>query len=201
MTTLLTGNFEQAVRGSGVSSGFGVNAERSILWTQSVLRAEADEAVRKRRQSRLATRPPLVRNGEILYVHGSPRNPVNEYLFPYEVHNPQKMADVGQHFDRICFCGHTHVPGVFFEVEPGRWDFVSPDDRGSGFDTDGRRLICNVGSVGQPRDVDPRACYAIFDGGRIWFRRVAYDIDATIRKIYAIPELDNFLGDRLREGR
>jgi hypothetical protein len=55
--------------------------------------------------------------------------------------------------------------------------------------------------VGQPRDLDPRACYVLLDGNSVQFRRVTYDFEQTIAKIYPIPELDNFLGDRLREGR
>ena len=63
---------------------------------------------------------------------------------------------------------------------------------------DGRKTLCNVGSVGQPRDLDPRACYVLYDGETIRYRRVEYDFEVTIRKIYDIPDLDNFLGDRLR---
>jgi diadenosine tetraphosphatase ApaH/serine/threonine PP2A family protein phosphatase len=61
--------------------------------------------------------------------------------------------------------------------------------------------MINVGSVGQPRDGDPRSCYVVLADGVITFRRVTYDVDKTIKKIYDTPELDNFLGDRLREGR
>ena len=79
--------------------------------------------------------------------------------------------------------------------------------------------MINVGSVGQPRDGDNRACYVILDDGigpderrrrapkstarppRITFRRLPYDFETTIQKIYAIPELEPFLGDRLRQGR
>src|SRR5207245_215152 len=53
----------------------------------------------------------------------------------------------------------------------------------------------------QPRDNDPRDCYVLFDGETIRYRRVAYDFESTIKKIYAVPELENFLGDRLRDGR
>ena len=65
----------------------------------------------------------------------------------------------------------------------------------------GGKALVNVGSVGQPRDGDWRACYALFDGEVVSFRRVEYDIDATSRKIEAVPELAGWLGDRLREGR
>lgn len=63
------------------------------------------------------------------------------------------------------------------------------------------RWQSNVGSVGQPRDGDWRACYVLFDGDTIRFRRVEYDVETTVRKIHAEPELDRVLGDRLREGR
>jgi len=61
--------------------------------------------------------------------------------------------------------------------------------------------MVNVGSVGQPRDGDNRACYVVLEGNTIRYRRVSYDIEATAQKIFAIAELDNFLGDRLYEGR
>ena len=65
--------------------------------------------------------------------------------------------------------------------------------------------MINVGSVGQPRDGDPRACYVVLDDRDgfplvIHFRRVEYPVDVTVQKIYDIPDLDNSLGDRLRDG-
>jgi diadenosine tetraphosphatase ApaH/serine/threonine PP2A family protein phosphatase len=63
------------------------------------------------------------------------------------------------------------------------------------------KAMINVGSVGQPRDGDPRACYVILEDGVVQFRRVPYDFEETIRKIHAIPDLDDFLGERLRQGR
>jgi diadenosine tetraphosphatase ApaH/serine/threonine PP2A family protein phosphatase len=72
---------------------------------------------------------------------------------------------------------------------------------GSEYKLDGRKSLCNVGSVGQPRDGNWRSCYVVLDGETIRFRRVEYDVEKTIKKIYDIPELENFLGDRLREGR
>jgi hypothetical protein len=58
-----------------------------------------------------------------------------------------------------------------------------------------------VGSVGSPRDEDRRACYALLDGATVRFRRVEYDVGATGKNIYAVAELDNFYGHRLRDGR
>jgi hypothetical protein len=59
----------------------------------------------------------------------------------------------------------------------------------------------NVGSVGQPRDGNPRSCYVVLDGEEVVYHRVEYPAQVTADKIYAIAELDNFLGDRLLEGR
>ena len=58
-----------------------------------------------------------------------------------------------------------------------------------------------VGSVGQPRDGDPRSCYVIQEDDKITFHRVKYDFDVTAEKIYNMPDLDDFLGDRIKEGR
>jgi diadenosine tetraphosphatase ApaH/serine/threonine PP2A family protein phosphatase len=104
--------------------------------------------------------------------------------------------------ERYCFQGHTHVPGVFVEQTPDElYQFHSPEELDYTFHLDDHKSLVNVGSVGQPRDTDPRACYVLLDGNALFYRRVEYDIESTIRKIYAIPELENFLGDRLREGR
>jgi diadenosine tetraphosphatase ApaH/serine/threonine PP2A family protein phosphatase len=63
------------------------------------------------------------------------------------------------------------------------------------------KAIINVGSVGQPRDRDPRSSFVIVGDTSIEFVRVPYDVDTTVKKVEAIPELDNFLGTRLLDGR
>jgi diadenosine tetraphosphatase ApaH/serine/threonine PP2A family protein phosphatase len=89
------------------------------------------------------------------------------------------------------------VPGIF--TEDGR--FLSPDEVGGRYPLPNTKIMVNVGSVGQPRDGDSRACYILLTDNQIEFRRVAYQIEKTAEKIYAITELDPFLGDRLKEGR
>ena len=68
-----------------------------------------------------------------------------------------------------------------------------------------KKYLINVGSVGQPRDAISKACYVIVEGDSdqvlVRYRRVEYPIDAAVQKIHGIPQLDNFLGDRLRTGR
>lgn len=137
---------------------------------------------------------------DVLHVHGSPRNPLHEYVFPEDVHNPRKMSAIGARFPRLCFCGHTHVPGVFVEQGPGHWEHVTPLGCGGEWRLDGRKTLINVGSVGQPRDGDPRAGYVLFDGELVRFVRLRYDVATTIRKVRRNPALDDFQGDRLGEG-
>jgi diadenosine tetraphosphatase ApaH/serine/threonine PP2A family protein phosphatase len=137
----------------------------------------------------------------VLYVHGSPLSPLRGYVFPEDVFYQKKLIEIGTHFDRVCFTGDTGVPGVFVEREPGRWEFFGPEDCVGGFQVAGQRLLCNVGAVGYPRDGDWRACYVLFDGETIWFRRVEYDVETTIRKISAITKRGSFYGVQLREGR
>ena len=131
-----------------------------------------------------------------------------------------------------CLVGHTHVPGIFNWNDEDGADFTHASSLGggtasndpldleakSGSDAEkdpfhvGRHVfapdekaIANPGSVGQPRDFDERASYAILDTTQpehwIDFFRLPYDIDSVAEKIYAIPELDDWLGDRLTEGR
>jgi len=108
-----------------------------------------------------------------------------------------KMEKIFALVEQYCFQGHTHIPGVFTEA----LEFFAPEEIGFKYKLDTQKLMINVGSVGQPRNNDPRSSYVTLDGDTIEFHRVAYDLDKTVEKIYAIPELDNFLGDRLREGR
>jgi diadenosine tetraphosphatase ApaH/serine/threonine PP2A family protein phosphatase len=199
MPVVLKGNFDHAV--ISTPEHFCTAARQSILWTQSQLQATNDPIARERWQPFLSSLSASHRIGPVLYVHGSPRNPLNEYLFPEDIYNEDKMIRISNAFDEICFAGHTHVPGIFREREPGQWEFIYPEECPQGFPVTACKFICNVGAVGQPRDEDGRASYCLFDGERIWFQRVEYDVEATIRKIYAVPELENFLGDRLREGR
>jgi diadenosine tetraphosphatase ApaH/serine/threonine PP2A family protein phosphatase len=182
--------------------GFNGPAERAIFWTRDVLESSRESRqAREKRWEFLAERPRSFREDGLLYVHGSARNPLNEYVFPEDIYNQRKMERIFALVDRYCFQGHTHVPGVFLEQSDDLYQFNSPDEIDYVHKLDERKTLCNVGSVGQPRDGDPRACYVLLDEEAIRYRRVEYDIETTIRKIYAIPQLENFLGDRLRDGR
>src|SRR5439155_9754900 len=193
---VLLGNHDQGAM--FYPDGFNAPAERAIFWTRDQLEAPAENRqLKEKRWEFLAERPRQVREDGTLFVHGSARNPLNEYVFPEDIYNQRKMERIFALVERYCFQGHTHVPGIFTEDLA----FHSPEEIDYVYQLDGRKTLCNVGSVGQPRDGDWRACYIMLDDETIRYRRVEYDIDATIQKIYAIPDLENFLGDRLRDGR
>jgi len=197
---ILCGNHDHAVFYE--PHNFNVGAERANYWTRQLFEEEPDKAKRDRRWEVLGRLPVKHALDGFLFVHGSPRRPINEYLFAEDVYtNPNKILSNFDRMDdhRICFVGHTHVPGVFLDdpyfeppdelAEPGRYVFGD------------EKAIVNVGSVGQPRDRDPRAAFGVVDQEGVEFCRVEYDLQVAVRKIHDIAELDDFLGNRLLDGR
>ena len=176
--------------------GFSVGAEKAIFWTRTQLE-NGDPEKGRQRWSFLAKLPRTVREDDMMFVHGSPRSPLNEYVFPEDVYNERKMSRIFGYIQKYCFQGHTHVPGIFTE----KCRFLAPLEIDNRYRLGEERVMVNVGSVGQPRDNDPRSCYVVLDDAEIEFRRVHYPIEETRQKIHSIQELDNFLGDRLLEGR
>jgi diadenosine tetraphosphatase ApaH/serine/threonine PP2A family protein phosphatase len=177
---------------------FNLGAEQASFWTRSCFENDADPHRRADRWKFLGNLPVWLRTPQFLAVHASPRKPINEYVFPDDIYtNPGKFVSVFERFDRLCFAGHTHVPGVFLEGP----DFYSPDELDGRFELADEKAIVNVGSVGQPRDRDPRSSFVVVGDDHVEFVRVAYDVETTIRKVEAIEELDKFLGARLRDGR
>ncbi len=177
--------------------GFSSGAERAIFWTREQLEASDSSEQAVKRWDFLAELPRVVRQPGLLFVHGSARNPLNEYVFPEDIYNTKKLEKIFSLIEHRCFQGHTHVPGVF--TEDNR--FLHPGDIGYRYAFGPQKVMVNVGSVGQPRDSDPRSCYVILTDEDVEFRRLEYPLEQTVEKIYAIAELDNFLGDRLRDGR
>lgn len=217
----LMGNHDHAVLYEPLN--FNTAAERACYWTRQVLEDEGDAKRRNRRWEFLGKLPVRIKERDLLYVHASPRRPINEYIFPEDVFtNPQKVLANFERLDaRVCFVGHTHQPGVFLDDPYFDPPHELPDS--PYYEVEDERAIVNVGSVGQPRDKDPRASYVVIhrrdDNGeldrteslvaaalgctidQIEFVRIEYDIDATAKKILAEPELDDMLAHRLYEGR
>lgn len=186
--------------------GFNRTAESAIFWTRQRLEHDGGDGTEARRRLKfICELPRMVVEADAIFVHGSPRGPTNEYVFPEDIQNGRKMEKLFALFPRMCFQGHTHVPGIFtsdsrflrpHECEGG-WSF----DRTSELIGVNLKVMVNVGSVGQPRDGDSRSCYVVTDGDNIEFRRVEYDLEKTVKAIESEPDLDNSLGYRLREGR
>ena len=225
---ILCGNHDHAVFYEPLN--FNVSAERACYWTRQVFEEEPNKAKRDRRWEVLGRLSIREEYKGLLLVHASPRRPVNEYLFAEDVYtNPGKIL---ANFERLgdnhlaCMVGHTHVPGVFLDdpyfdppgelPETNRYTITHEE-----------KAIINVGSVGQPRDRDPRAGYVVVyekgdpvprseedqdipgrlspDDEDYWatveYVRLEYDVDRAIKKIMTVDELDDFLGTRLLEGR
>lgn len=203
-TTCLMGNHDYAVMFEPYN--FNIGAEAACYWTRNILESEADDAKRERRWDFLGTlkvkhviQSDVERQGEMVFVHGSPRRPINEYVFPDDVYtNPNKIHGLFERFGKLCFVGHTHVPGVFYDTP----DFYSPDELEYEHTiSENYKALVNVGSVGQPRDRDTRASYVVVDDETVTFVRVPYDVDAVADRIRQVSELDDYLADRLLEGR
>ncbi len=198
-------------------TNFNAAAESAAYWTRRQLEPPAngsaegatydkDNAVR--RWNFLGSLRVRVAWGPFLSVHGSPRRPINEYIFPEDpLNSAKKLKDIFSRIKpaRVCLVGHTHVPGVFTD-DP---DFLPAAEMADGLYTfSGKEMvIVNPGSVGQPRDLDPRASYAILETSEgdepvsVKFIRLDYDIERTVSKIKAIAELNDWLGERLLQGR
>ena len=194
--TALMGNHDFAVFYEPYN--FNTGAEQASYWTRNCFETDPDPVRRGQRWKYLGNLPVRAKTPQFLAVHASPRRPINEYLFPDDIYtNPAKFVSIFDRFERLCFVGHTHVPGVFLEGP----DFYSPDELDGKFEITEEKAIINVGSVGQPRDRDPRSSFVILGDHHLEFVRVAYDVEKTIQKIEEIAALDDFQGTRLRDGR
>jgi diadenosine tetraphosphatase ApaH/serine/threonine PP2A family protein phosphatase len=163
----IAGNHDLAAAGLIPIDDFNPLAAAAIRWTAGIIDADSRDY--------LASLPVRLEEGHFTLVHGSPRDPVWEYLTSAEA-----LADSLAHFStRVCLFGHTHVPIV---IEAVGGDLSAKElAPGKELRLDAERMYVNPGSVGQPRDGDARASYAIVDPEvpSIEFHRVAYDVSAT----------------------
>lgn len=204
----LKGNHEEAVvKGA---KDFNEMAKRAIDWTRTQIIPNYQTATPEQLDnwnwvSNLPEKWIDPRNGLIQYVHGAPQDPVNEYIMPMDVDPAtktynDKMYTAFTMTQWVTFCGHSHMPALY--CQDGL--FVSPtfQKQVSWTLEPNLRYIVNVGSVGQPRDGDNRACYVIWDPDerKVTWRRIAYDIQDTFNQIIGIRDLDITLGERLFRG-
>ena len=181
------GNHDAAALGELDLEAFNSDARRAIEWTRSVVSEDTLGWLRS-----LPTRVEL--EGFTL-VHGSPRDPTWEYV----TSTPVARAGIAAMTTPSGLHGHTHVPIVFI-LDDGRLDAIGPAD-GSRLTIDGRRVLVNPGSVGQPRDGIPTASWLILDtdADAISWHRTAYDVEAVQRAMIEV-ELPVRLVERLSYG-
>jgi diadenosine tetraphosphatase ApaH/serine/threonine PP2A family protein phosphatase len=143
--------------------------------------------------------------GKTLYVHASPRDPLMEYVEESDFADmgfgpSQKGVEMMEKVDELAFCGHSHRPGIVGED----YVFTKPEalENFSFTLPVGSKVLINVGSVGQPRDNNPKSCYVIFDdqARTVAYRRVPYDIRAAQECFKTVPELNERLWKRLETG-
>ena len=193
----LKGNHEEAVLNLMQAQGFNPKASAAARWTAEQFNILADRSGNGPRWDFLGELQTIYETDDVQCIHGSPLDHTRGYIYTTDAQNPNKMTRIFRLVRHLCIVGHTHVPGVWTED----LTFQSPEDLGFRYRLDERKTILNVGSVGQPRDLDNRACYVLFDGHEVIWRKIRYPYERTAQKVFAIPELDNFLGHRLREGR
>lgn len=191
----LMGNHEYGVLHAQPGFTFNPTARKAIDWT----RARIDKAGL---MDRIRGLPSYALEGDLLFVHGSARNALNEYILEADGSGYSTfdtiLESLQQDFTafRICFVGHNHMPFLattegFLHPHAGMHEFQVPLEE---------RFYVSVGSVGQPRDGDPRACFVTFDGAKVTYHRVVYPFATTAGKIRA-RGLPGVLADRLALGR
>ena len=170
----IKGNHDAAILDEIDSRAFNHEAQASLDWLATHLRGE--------NRKWLADLAERIEFEDFTLVHGSPRNPVWEYVMDLSIARANMIA-----FDtQVCLVGHTHIPVIFAEegADPDLTRlFVAQPGEPFGVT---QKSIINPGSVGQPRDHDPRASYLLYDADleAPWcYRRVAYDIEQVQRRI------------------
>lgn len=189
-TAVVLGNHDAAAIGTLVDLAyFNAFARGAALWTRRVLREEEFAYLR--------TLPLIHRERDFVVVHGSLDRPEEFNYIQTTCDAERSLACLEA---RVCFVGHSHVPVGFLSN--------TNDSKRIEYSFDGEidlshsdRVLINVGSVGQPRDEDPRAVAAIYDDDarRMTLQRVPYDVDRAAGKILAAG-LPRVLAERLRFG-
>ena len=168
----LLGNHDEAVFGS--TERMNPLAAAALAWTRGQLE-DAQVAF-------LRERPFMVEEGDHLFVHANAYAPDG---WGYVTDRLEAARSIAATSCRVTFCGHVHVPAIL-HLAPGRpiSHLIPVDDAPIALSPEGRWLAV-VGAVGQPRDDDSRACYALLDDPRntLTYVRVSYDIDTAATKI------------------
>ena len=169
----VAGNHDKAVIGERELTWFSQSAREAIIWTQmKIYQEELDY---------LKSLPLVLGEDNFQFVHGSLREPTEEYLY--------SISDALPTFERmkepLCFVGHSHIPLFIGSRKDGNYEGRGLQDGEEVVIDDYEKVIINVGGVGQPRDGDARASFGLYDSGRKIFslHRIAYDVEAVQDKM------------------
>lgn len=177
-SAIVLGNHDAAALDPSLAHDFNTIAKRAITWTSDQLTDD--------NRLFLSSLPLVHRRADSLFVHSSPDTPDEwEYIL-----DADDASSALRHFtDKICFIGHTHIPGIF--SQRGRAKSIAADEKN----------LVNVGSIGQPRDGNPMLAFGIFDAAAWDYEliRSEYDIQTAAEKIYK-AKLPEELGNRLMYG-
>ena len=184
--------------------GFNESAAKAVAWQRRKMQPHFYSLPGKAaRWLWLENLPSARQEGRVLYVHASPRDPLMEYVLEEDFNDngfgaSEKGVDMFSHFEWICFVGHSHRPGIatfdYKWLKPTdlpEMSYTLPQDK---------KTLINIGAVGQPRDKNKDSCYVLFDEKTVRYRRVSYDVETTMKKMTAIPDLDKRLAERLAIG-
>ncbi len=193
-TVHVRGNHDRVCSGQTSAAGFNPVAAEAAEWTRRTLTAENLQWLRE------VPKGPVRASAGAMCAHGSPLHEDHYILSMRDAWTPLQRMETG-----LTFFGHTHVQGGFVQ-QGAEWEEVHPVCDVSGTCRlpipPGSRMLVNPGSVGQPRDRDPRAAFALYDdeAALVTFRRIAYDIAAAQQAIRSagLPER---LAARLDTGR
>jgi diadenosine tetraphosphatase ApaH/serine/threonine PP2A family protein phosphatase len=198
--TFVRGNHDKACTGVGGVEGFNPVAGLAALWTMKTLTPANLEWLKALPQG------PVKVDGHpnLQLVHGSPLDEDEYIIVQRDAYEPLTKATAA-----ITFFGHTHIQGGFSVNEAGQWTTIRPlytsKAKGETFDLQlaaGTKYLINPGSIGQPRDGDPRAAFLLYDTEKnlVTFQRVPYDIKGAQKRIFD-AKLPDRLALRLADGR
>lgn len=184
----ILGNHDSVALKRESSLHFNQYARVAIEWTQNKLSADSLDFMKKL--------PYIVEENDYSFVHASPKSPADWYY----IASLEEAVDAFEFFtSKICFVGHTHSPVIAAMSSEGTPVVIEDDE----YTPDvGERLLVNVGSVGQPRDRNPEACWCLLDSesNKVKFIRVPYDISRT-QEIMRKQNFPTFLIQRIADGR
>ncbi len=184
---IVAGNHDYAAVDQISTDNFNEYARKAIDWTHEVLTSTSIQV--------LSQLPLISIEEEVTYVHATPEEPADwHYIFT----NDHARRSFNAMTTSICFVGHSHTPAAFIRNEKGDISIYDPTEVSI---EEGKKYIINEGSVGQPRDGDPRACYGVLDTEEKRFRlkRLPYPVDRVQEKMWK-EHLPSYLIHRLSVG-